>query len=101
MTACLKSEKIEDALNNAEDKDCVIAVSNPRSPAVEDTNLNHYEVARMGVVPFDTQLEEYVDFSSPNFAEVSVNFLKSNEAIRNRLNYNSIDFQLLYIMASN
>ena len=64
-------------------------------------NPNPYQMDRRGVVPLDAQQEEYVPLSSPKFTEVSLNVLKHDEAIRNRLNCKFVELQLIRIIISN
>lgn len=55
---------------------------------------------RSSLQPFDSQLLNHIIFRSPNFTEVSLSILKSDNAIENRLNFKYIDLQILRLITS-
>ena len=56
---------------------------------------------RMTLQPFDDHLQNHPIFTHPNFEEVSLSVLKSEDAIRHRLNFKYIDVQLIRLITSN
>ena len=87
--------------DNNNDDNSVNAVANPHPRPAQDQNPNPSQVARREIMPFDAQLNNHVLFSSVKFSEVSLTVLKSDDAIRNRLNFKYIDLQILRIITSN
>jgi hypothetical protein len=55
---------------------------------------------RSSLQPFDSQLSNHIIFRSPNFSEVSLSILKSDNAIENRLNFKYMDLQILRLITS-
>ena len=101
MTACLQAKKMQGIRNDESDDDSVNAVANVCGPPEEDINPNPAQMVRVEMLPFDEQLANHVLFTSPNFSEVSLTVLKSDDEIRNRLNFKFIDLQILRIITSN
>ena len=87
--------------DNNNDDNSVNAVANPHPRPAQDQNPNPSQVARREMMPFDAQLNNHVLFSGVKFTEVSLTVLKSDDAIRSRLNFKYIDLQILRIITSN
>ena len=69
----------------------------------DDTNPRPTQNRRLmpNMTPFDNQLTNHVIFTSPQFKEISLSILESDNAIRNKLNFKYVDLQLIRLITSN